>query len=265
MGNNTNLHGNNNIVIQSCDFSTISVQAIFSSDELIEKLDFLLNFHSKPMNILIITSTLENIKEIYPNFEVTEIENRYGEKHKEWKPFINENDILHILAEYEKKSGFKIRAFILDWRQAVDKTLINSLKLQKKDTILMVDGLALHFSGNKEIANIFNENDIGGCLMPICKVYSSQIKQQIHANSESVFHSLHDYYNQYANVYVKEQNNGFFHFDLQVEDKNHLFRRLTSIATSHLKDENKPQRHYQYPDLDKMNILDTPPLTNRKK
>jgi hypothetical protein len=262
MENNTiDMYGNNNIVIQSCDFSTISVHSILNLDELKEKLDNLLNLHITPVNILVITSTSERLKLAYPDFDVSEIENRHGAAQKDWKPFVNEVEILNILAEYQKKSGFQIQAFILDLQQNVDNTLINRFKLRKKDTILIIDGLALYYSGNQEIARIFNENDIGGCLMLICKNYSSQIKQKIHLHSESVFHSLHDYYNQYAQIYVQERNNGFFHFDLQVEDKNHLFRRLTSIATSHLL--NKPQRHYA--DLDKMNISDTPPLNNRKK
>jgi len=256
--NTSEIKGNYNIVIQGCNLSSIKVEPILSIDDFDRKLRALYEKDIYPINVLIITTNIDNISK-YLSTNVN-LEDYYGSEHKDWKPYKNESIIIELLKEYQTKSGFRIKAFILDSQNFdVETTLINRLKLRQENTILIADGLALSFMGNQKIANIFNHNNIGGCLIPICTTHTANILQRIKENIFSVFYTLVEYINNYSEIYLEEKvDNGFVHIELNIPNKNELFRRLTNIATLYL----QPIPTRQFPDLDE---FESPPLNPYNK
>lgn len=240
--NQVKISGNKNIVIQDCELGNLTINPID-----IHKLAKLLSRNKTVAKIIIIVSTLNLIKQEIENkkikeFDISDISDFLSNEQKNWKPFKNKN-ILQILKEFQEKSGFSIKPIILDSGNLnIDEYLIDEIKYEKKKTILIADGISLHFENNRKIAKVFNDREIGGCLLPIFKKQNENIKQFMMKNNLKTFSSLFRYSNNYSENFLhKKQDKGFIHIDLQVPDKNTIFRRLTSIMTLHL----NSQRHFK--------------------
>lgn len=231
MPNTSEVIGNANIVIQGCNLSQISVNQI-DLPQLEQSLRNVINSSTKPLHLLIITTSAKNIEDEVKDIDFALLKGHYDAKHENWKPYSQEDTILKLLKDYQDKSGYRLNAFILDFQdEEIDSIFIDSLKNMKKNIVLIADSLALRFSGNTALAKIFNDKDIGGCLMPICQTHTAKHREIMLKNGKKVFSSLYNFHYKYAEVFLKQrQDNGYFYIDLEVADKNTFFRRLTSIA-----------------------------------
>ena len=248
--------GDNNIIIQDCNLDNITVNQI-NIKQLTKTLSKILNRKNSALKIIILTTNLNKIKQEIDknnitNFSVNDIQDFYGLELKDWRPFRTQN-ILQLLKEYQDKSGFKINAILLDSSNSeVDIDLFEEIKYEKNHTIIISDGISLHFKNNQKFASIFNDRDIGGSLFPVSTRLKRGVKSFIKKKNSEVFFSLNNYINKYSQTYLdKQTDKGFIHIDIQITNKNTFFRRLTSIATLHLHP--KPERRYK--DLDEIDIV----------
>ncbi len=232
MPNTTEIKGDANIVIQGCNLSTITVNQM-DLQQLEKTLQKIIHSTARPLHLLIVTTTVKSIEnEQIKNLDFAHLKPYYSDKHEDWKPYSKEDSILKLLKDYQDKSGYHLNAFILDFQhENVDSLFIDMLKNMKNNMVLVLDSLSLHFAGNQELARVFNDKDIGGCLLPICQTHTAQNKEIMFYHSRRIFSSLHNFHTKYADVFLEQrQDDGYFYIDLEIADKNTLFRRLTSIA-----------------------------------
>ena len=248
--------GDNNIIIHDCDWESITVNQI-NIKQLASTLSKILNRKNPSIKILIFTTTFNQIKqELVSNkitdFSLNDIKEFYGSELKNWRPFKTQ-EILQLLKEYQDKSGFKINAIIVDSSNSdIDIDLFEEIKYEKNHTIIITDGISLHFKNNQKLASIFNDRDIGGSLFPVSTRLKRGVKSFINNKNSETFFSLNNYIKKYSQTYLyKQADKGFIHIDLQITNKNTFFRRLTSIATLHLHP--KPQRSFK--DLDEIDMV----------
>ena len=77
---------------------------------------------------------------------------------KEWKPYNNENTIAELINEFHEKSGFIIDVIFIDnWHIDNDEFQSELKDDISPNTILIIDGLSLYFSENREFAKIFDK------------------------------------------------------------------------------------------------------------
>jgi len=230
-------NGNQNVIIQGVKFSKIDV--VINSldiDELKEQLTTLLD-KREPLTIFILTTVWDRLKNYVSNN--VNFEKDYHSKTEDWKPFNNEKRLLDLLADYQKKSGFKLNVFILDCIDAVPSDdLIDDLKAERNHIVWVIDSFALCCGGNKKLAEILDEPLIGGCLIPCDDKLKEDLENhQIHkSNTATTFRSLTNFTTNYYDRFLGKKNDeGFIHVDLEVRTKHTLFRRLTAIAYFRLK------------------------------
>lgn len=233
MDNNAKIESSpNSVIIQGVDSSDINV-VINSLDvnELKEQLKTLL-IKREPLTIFILTTVWERLKSYISNKD--SFGANYHTETENWKPFSKEVRLVDLLAEYEKKSGFKLNIFILDCIDAIPSyDLIDDLKAEKNHIVWIIDSFALCCGGNKKIAEILDEPLIGGCLIPCDdKLKEDSANHQLHkSNTENSFRSLTNFTANYYDRFLGNKNDeGFIHVDLEVRTKHTLFRRLTAIA-----------------------------------
>jgi hypothetical protein len=231
MPNTSEITGNANIVIQGCNLSQISVNQI-DLQKFEQSLRNIIHTQTKPLHLLIITTSTKSIENEVKGIDFSLLKTHYDEKHENWKPYSKEDTILKLLKDYQDKSGYRLNAFILDFKnEEIDNIFIDSLKNMKKNLVLLVDSFALHFAGNEALAKVFNDKEIGGCLIPICQTHTTAHKEIMFKRNQKIFSSLYNFHYKYADVFLQQrQDSGYFYIDLEVTDRNTFFRRLTSIA-----------------------------------
>jgi len=232
--NVSEITGNNNSVIQGCNLT--------NGDIIINQFDILQfeeaykrssNQNNKSLTIFILTSSISNIQSD-PELNKEEILNHYGMKCEEWNPF-STTPILKLLDEYHRKSGFTIVTYIFDFgNNDVDQTFKNRLSLKRKNAVLIVDSFSLFFSGNVQIAKLFDESEIGGCIIPAYHSCSESIQNKITQVKTHTFSKLVDYISNYSTYLEDREDKGFVQINLDVKNKDDLFRQLTKIASLHL-------------------------------
>ncbi len=239
------IDGNGNIAMQDITNSTINISNI--PDEIkkfVEDLTSWLEKETKFINILVISTTqdrLVSINEI--NTEIKEqLKTHYNVEPKDWKPYKNEDSILNLICDFHTKSGFKIKAYFIDDFEIDSRELLSFLQEDfRKQTILIVDGIALYFKNNYDFAKVFDDSAIGGCLLPICNKHSKEIKELFIQSRLKTFPNIDDYYHH-------KFNRQYMNIELHIPTKEDLYRRLTNIAVKHL---HIPETHPKNPFVDK--------------
>lgn len=223
--------GQGNIVIQDISDSTINIDTS-SSEKVLEFIESLQNWHllehTNILNLIVLATTSEQVQYFMKNENVTYLPiESYGEEVSHWKPFLNEETIAKILVDFQLQSGFKIEAYFINDIELNDE-LISHLKDDIcPKTVLIVDCISLYFENNKTFAKIFDNNDIGGCLIPICEKQSIDSKEKMIELHQLTFTHLNQcFWNRLKKEYM--------HIELNVPCKKRLFRRLTNIAVKKL-------------------------------
>ena len=135
----------------------------------------------------------------------------------------------------------KIEAIFIDGWELDDGNFKADLKEDiSPRTILIADCLSLYFTENKNLARIFNKSDIGGCLLPFCSAFNSELSDFIEKIKVETFNDLHQYfYNKF--------NKHYLHIEMNVSFKEILFRRISNISIKHLNVQ-EPTVHYKWTD-----------------
>ncbi len=195
------------------------------------------------MNILVLSCAQNEIlskgKNAKPKKVSEWIMNQYGNTIGDWKPFKGENTIAELLAEYQKKSWFNIGLL----RESVDDKHFFIAK-NKSKIVAIVDMFALQYMEDKrtKIANLFMEIDnIGGLIIPLCEKADADLYDIILIQQKNFCATFSSYF------YDDALLSCYIHIELNVPNKNELFRRLSNIAIGHL--ELKPTKpKVQFPD-----------------
>lgn len=144
---------------------------------------------------------------------------------EKWKPFGDTEDvnILDLLREYQQESGYPIRVVFLYPRKLTPDAKARLDQVRRQLTFI-VDCLALQAFHAQESTWLdkLNSANVGGCIVPICKTYSSGFRAFMHHQRETYLDSLGFFFKDYKKFYV--------HIELEVQDKWTLFRRLNTIA-----------------------------------
>jgi len=223
--------GQGNIIVQDISNSTINIDS--SSDEKIfEFIEDLQKWHFQQhpniLNVIVLATTNDKVKVFMENENAPYMPiESYGEEVPHWKPFIEDESIAQILIDFQQQSGFRIEAYFIDDIELNDE-LISHLKDDiSPKTILIVDCVSLYFQNNKQFAKIFDKNDIGGCVIPICEEHSKKSKERMIELYQHVFAHLNQcFWNRLKKEYM--------HIELNVPCKKRLYRRLTNIAVKKL-------------------------------
>ncbi|MBP7534635.1 MAG: toll/interleukin-1 receptor domain-containing protein [Chitinophagales bacterium] len=154
---------------------------------------------------------------------------QYGEHVFDWKPFTNGETIGKLLEEYAHQSKFDVQLLNPNIYEH-----FSTLAKHKKHIIVIVDCLALSYCNNKKnkekIATLFNIiNEIGGLLIPICEQADADIKQHLISGRDSNFKDI------FTPYYQSGLQSAYIYIEINVPNKNELFRKLSNIAVKHLK------------------------------
>ena len=223
------VEGDENIVLQDITDAIINIGIDEGITKFIESLQvWHEEEHPNTLNIIVLSTTQNRLNSLIEDDHkpFMPLEFHDDEIHK-WKPFTGEKSILELLGEYLSKSGFKIDAYFID-EMALNPGLISHFKDDiSPNTILILDCLALYCPTNKIFAKIFDETNIGGCIVPIDQNHSEKIKKVMVSLFQKTFSHLHEcFWNRLKKEYM--------HIELEVPSKNSLFRRLTNIAIKKL-------------------------------
>ncbi len=225
-GNQSTLTGDYNIVIQDIKDSSIHISQNC--------------FNEVPVELVVLTTKSENLQKNLPQIPTSYFQNRYGKDYKNWKPYENEDSISTLLEEYTEKSGFKLRKTAFDCSIAkIDEGLyeqLESLSNQTKEVIFIVDALSLVLAGNQVFAEkvFVSQYNIGGCVVPFCEKEPSEIRKIKWELLQKYLKRFYNFLKKYAPEYLAQmQDEGFLHIQLDVPNKNELFRILTSIILLH--------------------------------
>jgi hypothetical protein len=179
----------------------------------------------KQLYILVLCSTQTEIKNIE---SLRNISNLYGEKPANWQPYANNEiskNIAELLAEYHKFTNISIKGWFLnafDW--ADDDEKIDDLRdLWAKKMILITDGIAIVKPENSIIKTIFDSENIGGFMLPLCEKMNETAKNYIISQLSTQLNTT------YRRFY-KSWRTAFFHIELEIPSKDLFFRRLTNLA-----------------------------------
>jgi hypothetical protein len=153
---------------------------------------------------------------------------QHGASPQDWQPY-NAERVSELMLAYHLLSGFRVEALFVDgWDIADEQDIISEIKsVLRKKTVLIVDGMALHFAENAALAKLFDEDEIGGCLVPIWQQHPPKLHDHLQSKAFDVFSHLNT-------VFHKKFHVSCVFTELSVPTKETLFRRLTNIATKHL-------------------------------
>lgn len=231
MSNQSQIKGDANVVLQSIKLdnnSQININNIQPEDIITELKDWFASDFSEILNLMIITSNQNRIQALNDvNYELANP--YYGESLSDWKPFGEEN-IAALIEEYARITTLdvQVQAYAVDSQEAITRERTMAyLKLTRGKVILITDALALTFPENRKAARIFDDHAIGGCLVLKPRVSDIDLQKKIDKLSNRTFRHL--------NIYLRDfPERGFIFVELDISNKNELFRRITNIGTAHL-------------------------------
>lgn len=192
--NTTAIDGNGNIIIQGVESSTITVNADNTTElnSLIVKLGQIEQQPGQnPISVLILTSPLEDIENLTDSRELTPklihpIKDYYkGKSLQDWKPF-GDRSIVQIIQDVAANIS---RGFIINQLNNYSDSLLD-IEIQavfryiRKDSILIVDSLSLLNTGNMEIAEMFDDYHVGGCIIVDSCCLDSKEKELLEARQK---------------------------------------------------------------------------------
>ncbi len=230
--NKIKIEGDKNISVQDVYNSSVVINTADMGEvqKLIEELHDLYSVQgNNTLNIFVLTTTVDRIKELYSDFTEFEIPYKnYGNEPLDWVPFNNKASITELLTEYSQISGFKIEAYLIDnWMPDDDDILATLVDDIVPNTILVADSLSLDFTNNRDFAKLFDDSTIGGCLIPVCHNFSKTLQFYLLQRQRQVFRHLNT-------CFYRRFNREYIFIEPNVASKEELFRRFTNIATKHL-------------------------------
>lgn len=180
----------------------------------------------KQLHILVLCSTQTEIKQ---NENLQTISNLYGEKPENWQPYTNNQitkNITQLLEEYHITTNIVIKVWLLnsfDWADEEEK--IDDLRdIWSKKMILITDGVAIFKPENARIKTIFDNENIGGFMLPLCEKMNEIAKKYIITQVSTQLNTT------YRRFY-KSWKTAYFHIELEIPNKDLFFRRLTNLAS----------------------------------
>jgi hypothetical protein len=220
-------NGSHNIIIQGAKDSPIHLQQV-DWNEFQNRIEDV--FYDDFLLFLVIATTKQAMLSLPTNlFDNQNIIHHYNDKVNEWKPFGTET-ISALLSDFQKVSGYRVSAVYVDFSN-VELNQFQKIifKDRRKSIVVIPDIWALHFSGNADFAQLFDEPEVGGCLIPTCA--DLNIKPYHQGKIPEHFASLDSLVTEYAKYLNNaRENKGYLQLDMDIKDKDHLFRRLTHIA-----------------------------------
>jgi len=229
--NQAHIKGNENILLQSIHMdnqSQININNINTEDIVQELKEWYQAYNRQSLQLLVITTTQDRLSAL-ENIAPEVLFNFYGQEPKDWKPYGKEN-IAELVENFSKITTLdaNVRAFVVDSQNILknEKTLAY-LKLTRGQMLVIVDGLSLAIEENKNIAQIFDDVSIGGCLIPVYSKFTIETIKQIQQLKEETF--KHWY------IYLEEfPEKGFLYVEFDINSRGEFFRRITNIALQHL-------------------------------
>jgi len=226
--------GDNSVIIQGSTLENCNITTNFNEKKFFEFVQAIALSDSIPLTILVITITQERLNNA--NFNNNEeINLRYGENYKDWQPFKNER-IIDILYDFQTINGFKINVVFVECQEnTLNNIFALKLKLFRYRTIAVIDCLALDksFSGNRQLAKIFDVPEVGGCLIPFCKNYSEEVKFQLRTNREETLPDLSIYLSNFSEFMFPNSNTDLSQIELEIPDKNKFLQKLLFFAVTY--------------------------------
>lgn len=239
--NTIDVDGNNNIIIQDTNNTTINIKDYLESlsDKAIEKIFYKFynsnfektNFKKNIIYILLLVSDRQSIERLYENEAIKDKINfeDYGSNYFQWKPYNNELSIAELLAQYKIFSGYNIEYINSDKAIEDKDDLLNVIN----KIIFVVDPLSIHNNFEQITQLIDNQSITPPLLIPICKDKHSDLKIFMRT---IVSQKL----TRYSSLYKKTKylHQEYAHIELELPNKYDFFRKLTNIAKLKLKIEN---------------------------
>lgn len=206
--NKIEIEGDKNIVIQNISGgSNITVNIGNEKPEL---------------NILVMTSTLDEIKKSNSNLDVSHYKDYYGKELKDWKPFKNETLETIIKQKFKNLVAEPNIYFINCHHEITDEIKLAYFKLLRSRTIFIIDALALLNEYNQKLASLFDEPD-SLLIIPTCIN-----NQEIENNKFQIFKHLEIYTENFT------QKALYFKLD-EISKKSSFVREVFNIVTNKLK------------------------------
>jgi hypothetical protein len=231
--NRLQINGNHNIQLADIHHSSVVIN-LADQTALAQLVDELRSLHQdgSVLSLLVLATTQARLQPLAAKLGSQEYWAKllacYGQQPEEWRPFADE-PIGELAVAFQASSGFRLEVLFVDgWDLAQDPDLVSDIKSElRRRTILVADGLALHFADNQFLAKLFDEDEIGGCLVPIWQGHPKKLQDLVQAKVSGVFSHLNT-------LFFKRFNYSCMFVELVVPTREVLFRRLTNIATKHL-------------------------------
>ncbi|TAE13954.1 MAG: hypothetical protein EAZ95_10320 [Bacteroidetes bacterium] len=194
---------------------------------------------NEPLRILVITETAGAMQKILPtHFE--EIERHYSFALEYWRPFAGEKDITDLLKEFQEKTGYQLEvgfAGVHTWQNYLVEKHTKTLKIRCKNTILVADSFALDHTRNATLAKVFDDFNVGGCILPLQQNLSDDAVAYAKKLQADIFPTLSESMGEFhenLKDFVSNHYHGLVQVELEVHSKADFFRRLANIAHYHL-------------------------------
>lgn len=223
------INGEGNIVVDNIDNSTVNINVtnIFSQETK--------NITKPILNIIVLVSTKQDF-EAQNTSEYCVPLLRYGQKPENWEIFGQEKEsISSLLSEFGKLSKLDLDVvFVNRWQ--LDKAQKANLRTNFcKKIILIADLPSLIFEENKNFIKIFDHENIGGFLSPIC--------HHLEKHQADFYKEKYDLLEFVDEFWKNQFNREFMFIDLAIPNKQLLFRKLADIAFKHLKLKSNPTQN----------------------
>jgi hypothetical protein len=225
--------GNGNIQVVDVTNSTITINTA-DNTALYQLIDEIKALHhdGKILHLLVLATTRDRLKGLSSPLEGEPfwptVLAQHGPNPEDWRPYYDDK-ISQLIMDYHKASGFKVEALFVDgWDVANELDIVSEIKsVLRRKTVLLVDSMALDFAENRTLAKLFDEDEIGGCLVPIWQEHDAKLQTHLQSKAFGVFSHLNT-------LFHKKFHVSCVFIELAVPTKELLFRRLTNIATKHL-------------------------------
>lgn len=220
-----NVNGRNNVILSQIVDSTVHLSLVNEGT---------------PVSVIILTTIKDsfinnnnfNENALSDKYKVDQgyINEYYGDKLESWRPYQNEGTISSLLLEYQNKSGIKLQVYTANCKEVNNYEDFSKIINISPNVVFILDALSLLFTENQLFAKtIFTTASIGACFVPIDKNNSiiSKIKHDLINEHMSLYSN---FVNNYSEIYLEQHfDEGYLQIQLDLLDKNELFRFLTAI------------------------------------
>lgn len=185
------------------------------------------NKETDKLYVLVVSSTKKDIGEDIDEQTKAIAKKVYGERIMDWKPYLTDasQSIGTILNQFKTKSKLPVQ--ILPSAVYGREQL---LRKERKNIIAIIDCLALkcdkEAEDKKDLARIFNESEVGGLILPICRHIDEATGGVLSKAGKRIFRSLRKLY------YTSDDyDTPYLNIELNVPSEKDLLRKLINIAS----------------------------------